>query len=588
MLLQNKLKNSTKSLGKPLDSGQKIERLNIKLPKEDIEDTSSKKKIKKEEKLFTQEFLPENKKKTLKNKLTSLKNDIPTLKSSPILVQESIQTEKTLKPFWTESLKEKSAQLWLPTKTDSQDSVSHSYNLYVQGLIPNSLLKKKRTPLNLKNYKKTLCRYLQFSPQDTTAPENMIYSRKIQIFPNKEQKELFEKCFGATRFFYNKAVECINTSYKEQYDNYKNSEVCLECKGEKEEDSLTCKKHKPKWNLPLNIQTLRPLVMKSDKDLNEDELWMKEIPYDTRQLILRDVITSFKSCITNKKRGNIEKFKVGFKSKKDLRHFFHIDKKAVKNNKGCFSIFTRRLKNNSKLKSKWNLYNRYKNFDINNNCKIFKENGNYYFIVVKERKTKIEKAPKEIVSLDPGVRSFQTFYSEDEIGNMGENVLKSLEKKSKKIDFYISLREKEKKRLKKYHLQSKIRLLRAKISNRITDLHYQSCSYLVKNYQHIIIPKFGVKSMSAKKERKISKRTVKEMLQLSHFKFRMRLIEKCKEYNRNLYVVTEEYTSKTCGKCGVINENLGGSKTFECPSCKLCIDRDVNGARNILLKTLWG
>ena len=47
---------------------------------------------------------------------------------------------------------------------------------------------------------------------------------------------------------------------------------------------------------------------------------------------------------------------------------------------------------------------------------------------------------------------------------------------------------------------------------------------------------------------------------------------------------TEEYTSKTCTNCLKINYNLGSDKTFKCPNCSLIIDRDVNGARNILLK----
>jgi putative transposase len=47
--------------------------------------------------------------------------------------------------------------------------------------------------------------------------------------------------------------------------------------------------------------------------------------------------------------------------------------------------------------------------------------------------------------------------------------------------------------------------------------------------------------------------------------------------------VTEEYTSKTCTKCGRINQKLGGSKVFRC-GCGMVLDRDFNGARNILLK----
>ncbi len=48
----------------------------------------------------------------------------------------------------------------------------------------------------------------------------------------------------------------------------------------------------------------------------------------------------------------------------------------------------------------------------------------------------------------------------------------------------------------------------------------------------------------------------------------------------------EWYTSKTCSMCGCKNENLGGSKIFNCNKCKITMDRDYNGARNIMLKSL--
>lgn len=51
-----------------------------------------------------------------------------------------------------------------------------------------------------------------------------------------------------------------------------------------------------------------------------------------------------------------------------------------------------------------------------------------------------------------------------------------------------------------------------------------------------------------------------------------------------LYIVDESYTSKTCGRCGNLNNKLGGNKIYKCTNCNLVIDRDINGARNILLK----
>ena len=46
----------------------------------------------------------------------------------------------------------------------------------------------------------------------------------------------------------------------------------------------------------------------------------------------------------------------------------------------------------------------------------------------------------------------------------------------------------------------------------------------------------------------------------------------------------ESYTSMTCGNCGIRNKQLGGNETFYCEKCNFETHRDINGARNILLK----
>ena len=50
-----------------------------------------------------------------------------------------------------------------------------------------------------------------------------------------------------------------------------------------------------------------------------------------------------------------------------------------------------------------------------------------------------------------------------------------------------------------------------------------------------------------------------------------------------VHVVSEAYTSKTCGLCGRLHHSLGGNHTFRCPhpSCDYCSDRDAHGARNV-------
>jgi putative transposase len=47
-------------------------------------------------------------------------------------------------------------------------------------------------------------------------------------------------------------------------------------------------------------------------------------------------------------------------------------------------------------------------------------------------------------------------------------------------------------------------------------------------------------------------------------------------------------TSKTCGKCGCVKEDLKGAKIFKCGECGTVIDRDINGARNIMIRLMSG
>ena len=65
----------------------------------------------------------------------------------------------------------------------------------------------------------------------------------------------------------------------------------------------------------------------------------------------------------------------------------------------------------------------------------------------------------------------------------------------------------------------------------------------------------------------------------------MHLLNKCKEYGSELIEVTEEYTSKTCTNCGIQSMNYSKDRIKEC-NCGCKMDRDINGARNILIKNI--
>ena len=75
-------------------------------------------------------------------------------------------------------------------------------------------------------------------------------------------------------------------------------------------------------------------------------------------------------------------------------------------------------------------------------------------------------------------------------------------------------------------------------------------------------------------------------MQWSHCRFMDRLQWKAGHLDTTVLVNGEAYTSKTCGRCGEVYDKLGRKKTFVCPKCKWTADRDANGARNILLRSI--
>ena len=76
------------------------------------------------------------------------------------------------------------------------------------------------------------------------------------------------------------------------------------------------------------------------------------------------------------------------------------------------------------------------------------------------------------------------------------------------------------------------------------------------------------------------------MMTVSFYQFTTKLKNKCKENDIELVIRPEYYTSKTCGNCGNIKHDLKNENTYKCLNCNIVIDRDINGARNIMLRNM--
>jgi putative transposase len=200
-----------------------------------------------------------------------------------------------------------------------------------------------------------------------------------------------------------------------------------------------------------------------------------------------------------------------------------------------------------------------------------------------------------ICSVDPGVRTFATAFDGQESVKYGEGfynqkvfpLLPDLDNLiSERQIFLDSKPDKETQAFsdKMRFFAKRIDKLRNRIEDLTDDLHRRVAYDLVIKNDVIVLPTFETKDMASKQDRKISSKTVRSMLGLAHYKFKQTMRWMCLKYGKTLIDVNEAYTSKTMSWCGKIKENLGGSKTISDGIIK--VDRDINAARNILLKSI--
>lgn len=549
--LRVKLQNIIMSLKKLYENGHFLKKLDSLLLPGDTVDMKSYLQMnlhQLEKALSTLESLPQNKKKILKDKLNSLKKNFLNTKSLKILGVDLTSKEKDSCFWWNQYSMELSKKLPLPILTDLQELDTSSYSTYVNTSIQNlEFCQIKKIHHQKKNLQTSLFPLLPTTPPNSMECEDITYSRKIRFYPTSQQKKLFNTYFGATRYLYNKTV----TLYQKE-------------------------------KFPLSLISARPLIMKNNKDMNKSDLeyWLTTIPYDTRQLAIKATCASIKTGFTQLKNGTINKFNIKHKKKRDKKQIFYVDSRAIKN----LHLFPSLLKENSKLKVK----NKYKNYNeyVPENDVVIQKHGKSYYIIFTKTKSSIKKSNKirnNVISLDPGIRTFQSFYTpEGLVGDIGNKQIKNkilfLELKRDKLKSMIT---KIKQKRIKNKLSFRCDKLRTKVLNIVKNFQWKVSSFLCNSFDNVIIPKFRTKHLHTN----LSKYNNRMLNLLSHYKFKEKLIHQGKKYNSNIHIVTEEYTTKTCGKCGNLNHFIGSSKMFWCLKCNIEMERDYQAARNILIKT---
>ena len=548
-----------------------------------------------DEKYVTVVSPPVHKQKIWKHKQSSFDPHTQTTKLLRILDRDSTLKEKALKPFWTKQSRDISKRLWLLTEIDSVASVlNSSTTLSTSAPMGQSWFSiKKKHPLN-KNSLATSFQSSQFSlPKymDCEAiplkpkSEKPLKTLKIRLFPNKEQVEQLQVLCDQSRWYYNTAVAIMknnsNTCNRNEHFYYSKIRDHLSRYEyvEREEDG----------------KIIKDYVFNEEQTRMCTPPWWSNIHSRVPRGAIFKYVSSLNSAMSNLKHENISHFEMSFISKKEPTEFVLFE--------DCnFPVFIKRIKSTYWFRTRdhrritlsfQDIFesNKKRGFEIIHDkiadrfmlhypieCDWFPENDQR-----NEKQGALRTNNGRLIALDPGVRKFMVGY--DPLGEMvfiGEGANKEILNLLHEIDSICSS-------IKESKIKATIDELKRlkynkwkQVKNMIDELHWKTISFLMANYDIILLPDFRISKMV---KSKLSEPTKRMLYMYSFYKFKTRLLFKGRMYGKKVLIVDESYTSKTCGVCGKLN-NVGGKEVYECKECKIKMDRDVNGARNILIKNL--
>ena len=496
---------------------------------------------------------------------------------------------KTAIPYWNETHKIMSDKIFLP--------------------IPKNY-KNTKLPLCLKNswFESNIVTSIQQNTTEIVIPnkireyKSQIKATRIKLYLNKEQKECLKYLFNIYRYFYNRAIAYIKNYNKTTKTSYFNinvkddtTKIIIDLTNETNIFSMytmrkLLKNNKPNW---INQGSISHLIDQAFKEASD----------------------KFFGCIAMYKKTH-KKFELHYKTYKKIQTI-NIEKTMIKTKNNLLNLFinfsykskfsekTSHILRNIKTSENINKYNfNDSSISYNKYLKTFvlnivyeSINESYDEIQLRTDKTTQILNQNKVVSNDIGVRIFGTLYYDNKVVELCKksNNKDPIFKCCKEIDILTSIinkkkyykkNEKNEKKIYKNNSKRKKQLKRAlhkkykKLKDMKEELHNKSINYLLLTAGRIIIPPFKVSNMV----KTLNSQVARKMYTLSYYEFKQKLINKCNEYDVELIIKDEHYTSKTCTCCGTLNNKLGGNEIFNCLNCKVSIGRDINGSRGIMLK----
>lgn len=479
-------------------------------------------------------------------------------KLSQKLAEDSITSRKSFSPYWNELCQEMSNALLSHTKTDSPNLGLISSLGSVPKTLAKSWFSTKLNYLpNAKWLKTSLPSSIASHPDCMDLESTSLKSLKIRIYPEPKLHQIWKKWLAATKYCYNQSIVHLRKHGKvSKYD-------------------------------------LRKLILNHAPD------WVKECPYNPKGEAVLDAYDAF---VESSKHGTKQAEAGRFRSWRDSKRAIKFQPENYSNGTWyCHETKDLKFKASETLPT-LDIEYQAKQKDKSFKPRIRQQSWNASTQLVYDKKRWFAIFPVEfertysdqetMIALDPGVRSFLTGFDGSKFVDIGNNDRSKIYRLCRFIDGLIShksLLKGRKNKRQRHRKQRQIESLLLRVRHLIDECHKKVAKWLTTEYRLIFLPTFETSQMVAKsgvKPRKINSKTVRQMLNWSHYRFKQVLKFQAFKRGATLLDVTEEFTSKTCTKCGHIHVKLGGSKKFKCPKCGHGLPRDWNGALGIFFKAL--
>lgn len=358
----------------------------------------------------------------------------------------------------------------------------------------------------------------------------MLRAYRYKLNPNKEQIEMFEKHFGATRFVYNWGIEQKTKSYQE---------------GKK----------------TLTFLGLGPELVK----LKKENIWMKEVNSQSLLASLKNLDNAYTRFFREKK--GFPKFKSKYNPNQSFQCPQH-----------CSVDFDKGFLNIPKIKNIKTVFHRNFEGTIKTVTISRTASGKFYVSILvedgKELPIKLRLERSNAVGVDMGLKDFVVTSDGDKIDNP-KYLRKSEERLARR---QIKLSKKKKGSNNRNKQRKKVAKLHEKIANQRKDfLHKVSHQIVHKNHGTICVEDLCVKGMV--KNHKLAK-SISDVGWGMFYNF---LKYKSEWYGKNFLDIGQfEPSSKMCSVCGNIKSDLKLSdREWACSKCGTKHDRDINAAVNI-------